>query len=153
MGDSESLDSSWPSYSVMFSGVRENWTPGEPPWKPGGETEPGLPSWHQSCLISSLLVFIRALYSDTRSFLPSTMQVLLGRGRYLANSHYNHRLRISRYQPTCSPGISPCAAWTAWPAPRRKTASLCSTLTSTLSLKLERSNCGVPQMNELLNVT
>ena len=44
---------------------------------------PGPPSWHHSCLISSRLFFISALYSDTRSFLPSTMQVLLGRGRYL----------------------------------------------------------------------
>ena len=44
---------------------------------------PAPPSWHHSCLISSRRFFISALYSDTRSFLPSTMHVLLGRGRYL----------------------------------------------------------------------
>ena len=30
----------------------------------------GLPSWHQSCLISSRRFFISALYSETRNFLP-----------------------------------------------------------------------------------
>lgn len=30
----------------------------------------GLPSWHQSCRISSRRFFISALYSDTRNFLP-----------------------------------------------------------------------------------
>ena len=56
---------------------------------------PGPPvSAHHSCLISSRLVFIRALYSDTRNFLPSTMQVLLGRGRYLTSNQYSHRTSL-----------------------------------------------------------
>lgn len=41
------------------------------------------PSLHHSCLISCLRVRIRFLYSDIRIFLPSTMHVRFGLGRYL----------------------------------------------------------------------
>lgn len=56
-------------------------------WRKEGDIPPMLESWspslHQSCLISSRRVFIRALYSETRNFFPSTIHVLFGRGRYL----------------------------------------------------------------------
>ena len=36
---------------------------------------------------------------------------------------------------TCSPGTSPCGAWTTWPAPRSRTACPCSTWSSNASLQ------------------